>query len=59
MNYTNQILNFQYYLTKNKKLKKKKNIKISNIKYKYIIKLIKYYRILGIFPFLENKFLKI
>nr|QEM01781.1 hypothetical protein [Nephromyces sp. ex Molgula occidentalis] len=59
MNYINQIIKFKYYLTKNKKLKKKKKIKINNNKYNYIIKIIKYYRILGLFPFKEIKILKI
>nr|QEM01550.1 hypothetical protein [Nephromyces sp. ex Molgula occidentalis] len=59
MTFTKQALFFKSYLTKNQKLKKRKIIKINKKKYNYIIKFLKYYRFLGIFPFIDNKTLKI
>nr|QEM01841.1 hypothetical protein [Nephromyces sp. ex Molgula occidentalis] len=50
---------YKYYLFKNNNLKKKSLINIKNNKYKFIKKLIKYYRILGIYSFKNDTLINI
>nr|QEM01811.1 hypothetical protein [Nephromyces sp. ex Molgula occidentalis] len=50
---------YKHYLFKNTNLKKKDLIKLKNSKYKFIKKLIKYYRILGIYSFKSNNIVNI
>nr|QEM01871.1 hypothetical protein [Nephromyces sp. ex Molgula occidentalis] len=49
----------KYYLTNSNKLKKKKITKLTNKKHKFINKVIKQFRFLGLLPFLNNKIIKL
>nr|QEM01639.1 hypothetical protein [Nephromyces sp. ex Molgula occidentalis] len=55
--YTKNKYIYKFYLFKNTQLKKKSLLKLTTTKFKFIKKLIKYYRILGIYSFKINTIL--